>query len=195
MLYYVFTILSIFLFLFIFWRNLKEDYPSDQIFSFSSTILLAILISSILARMYIPLYPFWINLASILTIIFIGTKRYHFRFFEVFEAAVIALSPWISFTYLYKAFSPFNLKLLIEGIIVLFLILIFSYFKNIYKKLSWYRSGKIGFSSLAVLILFFIMKTVVALFWPDVVSFALEAIISGIFAVASLVSLVIIRNS
>jgi len=50
------------------------------------------------------------------------------------------------------------------------LIGIFQYIDMHYKNISWYRSGKVGFSGLAITAIFFLTRIIVSVFYPQTLS-------------------------
>jgi hypothetical protein len=73
---------------------------------------------------------------------------------------------------------------LLAAVATLILIVTFYFFETKYKNFSWYKSGKVGFSGLAVLGIFFLVRALVALSFSFVLSFAgkFESVFSGITA-------------
>src|SRR3989344_7588111 len=70
----------------------------------------------------------------------------------------------------------------------LVMIFVYYYFDQHYKNFSWYKSGKLGFSGLAVLTLIFITRALLAIFTDGVLSFVskYEVIASGLGTVIAL---------
>lgn len=162
--------LGAFFFLFAFWRRLKEDYFENQIFTTGFYIFFFVTIANIVGRYIATDYWFWLSYLGLLLGTILGSMRFKMRFFEVLEATVVA------------SFTPTILFLLYDGIRLasassffaiagITLLIGMYYFLTVhYKRISWYRSGKIGFSGLAVLGTFFLARAVVAVVSPNVVS-------------------------
>ncbi len=179
--------LSSLLFLFVFWTRLKEDYTQNQIFTTGFYVLLGMGCGNILADNYFGLWWFWTGLAGGVLGLVMGIRHFRLRVFEAMEAFVIAgLSLFfiVSLSELIRAYSLSSLALTlgIASFIVLFLFL-----DAHYKKFSWYKSGRVGFSGLTVLGLFFLIRSVVAMGNLSVLSFAgdLEVVLSGVISFTS----------
>jgi hypothetical protein len=63
----VVTILAILIFLFIFWKRLKEDYSAEIIFKSATYILVGIGVALTIASNFFPLWFFWASLLGGLT--------------------------------------------------------------------------------------------------------------------------------
>lgn len=183
-------VISLFIFLYIFWSRLREDYLSDQIFTITFYAILSFVIGLIISLLYFPVFAFWISLIFLFIGFSFGIYRFKLRFIESFETLVISILPS------YLLFSLYTLKkdqnlLDVSGVIIgLSLIILFLVFDKYYKKFSWYRSGRIGFSGLAVFGIFFLIRFIVAIFFPNMISFAgaYEVYLSGIVAIISFLS-------
>ncbi len=102
------------------------------------------------------------------------------RFYESLEAAIVA------------SFAPMILLLLYDGVrskhpgsffaiaVVGALIGLYYFLSLHYKKISWYKSGKVGFAGIFVLGIFFLVRALVAVWFPNMVSFVnYEWLVSG----------------
>lgn len=181
------------IFLFIFWKRLKEDYSSDIIFKTASMILSGILILWLLSlRFYTSGFLWFAFLGGFLGL---GLAVYNHRvmFYETFEAFVVAGLPWLSFLFLKDSVADSSLTSFLAFLAVLVFIFVFYYFDIHYKRFAWYKSGKIGFSGLATIGLIFAVRSILALCGITVISFlgGLEAYASGI---AFLIALVLLVN-
>lgn len=175
-------------FLFIFWRRLKEDYSSDIIFKTASTILLGILVSWLLSlRFYATGFLWFVFFGGVLGLS-LAVYRYRVMFYETLEAFVAASLPWLSFLFLKDSVRASSLTSFLAFLTILFFIFIFYYLDIHYKRFTWYKSGKIGFSGLALLGLVFGVRSILALYGITVLSFlgGIEAYLSGIVAVTAL---------
>lgn len=178
-------ILGVLFFLFLFWKKLKEDYSSEIIFKSAFSIIIGILIGwGIALRIYGPFL--WLSfLGAILGLIFANSK-FKIRFFESLEAVVIAGLPWISLVFLQNSVQTSNLTSFFAFLFILILIFIYYYFDQHYKNFTWYKSGKIGFSGLATLIIIYLTRLVVAILRVGVISFfSYEVIADAVFLALS----------
>jgi len=178
------------LFLFVFWRRLKEDYAPDQVFSTGFYILLGISVGALLAVNFRPTWWFWSGLSGALLGLSIGVERFRLRLFEALEAAIYGGLILCAGLFLREWAGGFDVFVLWLHLGVLFLILVFEFLNLHYKKFTWYKSGRVGFSGLTVAGIFFILRAVVASYFPNTVSFIgkSDVILSGIFAFVSFIS-------
>lgn len=183
----IFNLLGILIFLFLFWKRLKEDYIANQIFSTASLILIGIILANLIAKSFFPDWWFWLDFAGILLGLSLAFFRYGLRFFETSDAAVISLLPWLGLIFLADSIGNSDLTSLIGSLIILALSLLYFFFDTHYKKFSWYKSGRVGFSGFSILGIFFLIRAAVAVAFPAVLSFSsnYESLLSGITAFIS----------
>lgn len=180
-------------FLFFYWRRLKEDYTSTQIFTSGFYIISSILITSLIFVLGVSrlIHPsavfstsglwFWGGIVGFMVGLGISIFRLNLKFFETFEAGILGSFFWLSIIFLINSVKDSSLVSLIGFGVMTLLIFLFFFLEGKYKKFTWYRSGKIGFSGLAVSGIFFFARACLALFFPFVLSFVgkLDALISG----------------
>ena len=179
-----FTILGIIIFLFIYWKRLKEDYSSSMVFTSGLYVILGIGIFGAIASRFLPVWWFWFDMLGVAVGLGLSILRYKLRFFETLEALTVALIPWFSFVFLINSIQTSSLVSLVGFIIMLLLLVSFYYFDARYKRFVWYRSGRIGFSGLTILGVFFLIRSLVAVFLSDVLSFVgtLDVLSSAVLA-------------
>jgi len=179
-----FTILGIIIFLFIYWKRLKEDYSSSMVFTSGLYVILGIGIFGAIASRFLPVWWFWFDMLGVAVGLGLSILRYKLRFFETLEALTVALIPWFSFVFLINSIQTSSLVSLVGFIIMLLLLVSFYYFDARYKRFVWYRSGRIGFSGLTILGVFFLIRSLVAVFLSDVLSFVgtLDVLLSAVLA-------------
>ena len=165
------SIAGAFLFSFLFWRRLKEDYSSDIIFSTSLFTLLGIGLSLAISLYAFSNYWFWISVLGASAGLLTGIVKYNLRTYEVVEAAVTALLPWLGIVYLTYAIIYSSLISLVGVGIVLMCLILYSILNNRYKRLSWYKSGRVGFAGTTTLGVFFLTRALVAIVANDMLSF------------------------
>lgn len=177
-------VFGIILFLFIFWKKLKEDYLSDNIFFTAFYSLIGLFFGGLLSLKLFPEWWFWeVTVFSFLGLI-IGILRFKLRVYEVVEAYIIAVLPWFSLFFLTDSIVNSSIYSFL-GFSFLTLLVGFYYFLDThYKNFAWYLSGRVGFSGLSVLGVFFLARAALAPISADVLSLAgkLDSIVSGIFA-------------
>lgn len=173
-------------FLYFFWRRLKEDYPSNEIFSTAFFMLAGILTGSFVSRLYFPEWFFWTGFLGAGLGFSVGLLRFQFRFHESLEAAGVSFLPWLGLLFLGDSTANSSVASLFGFLICIFLIGGFFVLDIHYKKLTWYRSGRVGFAGLAVTGFFFLIRAVVAAIYPHVITVPgrFDAIISSIVAFA-----------
>lgn len=181
------NIAGVLFFFFLFWKKLKEDYDSESIFTFAVFIVAGIGIFSFASQKILPQWWFWANCLGAALGFILGRLKFKFRFFESLEATTIGLLPWLSFIFLQDAISSTNLPSLIAFIVLLLVIAFYAFLDAHYKKFTWYKSGKVGFSGLTTLGVLFLIRTAVAAGFPSMLSFLgpIDSIISGVIAFTS----------
>jgi len=178
--------IGIVVFLYITWRRLKEDYLSSQIFNLLFTNILIILASIIVTNYFLRDYIFWAFLIGFLIGSVFASIKFGLKFIEVIEAEVFAILFY--FTIIFLRFIPLGSvnELLLLATFVL-LIPIFIMVERNYKNFAWYRSGRRGFTSMFIIGLFFLIRSLIALINPSMVFLLLDydPIISGIISFVS----------
>lgn len=172
---------GIILFLFLFWRRLKEDYPANQIFTTAFYVLGGILLGYLVSLKVSRESWFWTELAGITLGFNVGILRYKLRFLEVLEALTLGLLPWLGIIFLQDSIDNSSLSSFLSFFAVTCLITLFAFLTSHYKHFAWYKSGRVGFSGLATLGTFFLVRAAFASLFPFVISFIgkYEAILSG----------------
>jgi branched-subunit amino acid transport protein len=176
------NLLGIFVFLFIFWKRLREDYSSEIIFKTAFEILIGILIGSLLSLKFPQAGFFWLAILGALMGLTLAILSLKVKFYETFEALIISSFPWVSFVFLLDSITHASLSSFFAFIAILVLVFISYYLDAHYKNFTWYKSGKIGFAGIVTVALFFITRALLAIFGISMVSFVslrFEALISG----------------
>lgn len=172
----LFASLGVFVFSFNLWRRLKEDYPVDEIFSFTLGVLLAGLLTFFVATNLLPHYSFWVSLLAGAGSGIYFMRRFSFRFFEVVDA----LAPsylWLSLFLSLALLSGEEMLLhLAGGAISLAGIFAYSLAAPRYRSFTWYPSGKLGFLGLSSLVVYFLLRAVVEITYTRVLSFRLNPV-------------------
>lgn len=179
------NLLGIFVFLFVFWKRLREDYSSEIIFKAAFDILAGILIGFLISLKFLPSASFWFAFIGASLGLGLAILRLKVRFYETFEGLIISSFPWLSFIFLLDSVLHSSLSSFLAFVAILIFVFISYYLDTHYKNFTWYRSGKIGFAGLLTLGLFFIVRSVLAIFTIHMLSFVslrVEAIVSGAVA-------------
>src|SRR3990172_6889157 len=183
----VLSILSVYVFLYLFWQRLKEDYARNQIFTTSFYLLFGMALGYMLARSFAHAWWFWLSLAGSILGIVIGILRFKLRVFETFEAGLLGGLVFLGTVYLYDWVIYIKLSSAVGFVIILALFVLFLILDKHYKRFTWYKSGKVGFTGLSITGIFFLIRTLVALKYPNVLFFAgsYDSLISGTLAFIS----------
>jgi len=166
------NIFAFFVFLFVVWKRLKEDYPVEDVFNLCFVTALGLTLGYFTAKLFAPRYWFWLEVLGILLgFMFLAIKK-GLKFYETIEALFIAFLTWFGIYWVFlfiqtPAITSFLATLLIACFIVLFYLL-----DGNYKNFTWYKSGKIGFSGLVTAGLFFLSRSAVASLFPFMLSFS-----------------------
>ena len=179
------SLLGILVFLFLFWKRLKEDYVEEIVFGTSFYILLGIGIGWVASLEFFPNWFFWTTFAGGVMGLAVSFFRFKVKFYETLEALVISSLPWLAFIFLENSVESSSLSSFLGFVAILLLTLISYYFDTHYKKFNLYRSGRIGFSGLATLGIFFSVRVVLAIFKVPVLSLVgkWEMVVSGVAAI------------
>ena len=178
------NLVGILLFLFLFWKRLKEDYSSNIIFGLSFFVLLGVFFGYLTSRYFFPHWFFWFEAFGAFLGFAIGIIKFNTRFFETYEALFISFLPWLTLFYLAELIKKPSLAIAVITLLNFSLILLFDFVSMRYKNFSWYKSGKIGLAGLLTSGVFFLLRAAIATLLPSVVSFLglSEIILSGVCA-------------
>ncbi len=154
--------LGITLYLYLFWKRLKEDYAPEKVFNLAVLVLAGVLIGKIVSVYFAVNYQFWVSFASGFIFYLAGIYRMKINFFESLDAITVSYLPWISLLFLTDAVKERSLYNFLAFWVCLVLIFIYFFLNANYKKFTWYKSGRIGFSGVVTLFLAFLVKSFVS---------------------------------
>jgi len=157
-------ILGVILFLFIFWKKLKEDYSSNIIFTTAFAILIGSSLGLTISRIFFPTWFFWFAFLGSILGMFLMITKFKFRFYETIEALILSTIPLISLMFFKDSIVNSSLNSFLAFVTSLILIFLSYWFDINYKSFSWYKSGRIGFTGISIAIIFFISRTPVSFF-------------------------------
>jgi hypothetical protein len=191
----VLIVFCFFIFCFVFWRELKEDYIPSQIFSTALTIGFLFLVAYTLTSYFLKQYRFWFLVFSVILGYIIGSKRTGLKYYEGYDnmvlgalislvaSAVILIKHWGIDWILFYASVVLSLS-------------VFVLIKKNYKAFIWYKSGKRGFSGLFTVGVFFLIRSIISFAKPDFVLSLTEydMFISGLISFASFLNIFILAN-
>ena len=152
------NLLGLLFFLFLVWYRLKDDYHYEKIFNLAFLILLGLFLGYFFSKQIVPQYWFWSELLFISLIFVISIKKQKIKFFEGFDALVISLLPLLGLTFFADSIKKSSLVSFVQFWIILILVFLFFFFDSQYRRFSWYKSGRVGFSGVVITILFFLSK-------------------------------------
>ena len=178
------NLVGVILFLFLFWKRLKEDYSSNIIFGLSFFVLLGVFLGYLTSRYFFPHWFFWFEAFGAFLGFAIGIIKFNTRFFETYEALFISFLPWLTLFYLAELIKKPSLAIAVITLLNFSLILLFDFVSMRYKNFSWYKSGKIGLAGLLTSGVFFLLRAAIATMFTSVISFLglSEIILSGVCA-------------
>ena len=161
------NILGIFILIFLFWLRLKDDYHYEKIFNLVSFVLAGILIGFISLKFLPSVYWFWVYLIAIIASFTVGIIKLKIRFFESLDSLVISLLPYFGLYLLSQSIKNYSLSSFIGFWIVTVFVFLYFFVDANYRKFTWYKSGRVGFSGLLVAGLFFVVRSVLSVFFVD----------------------------
>lgn len=166
-------IIGAFFALFLFWKLLKEDYEDEGIFVLWFVSLLGGLFGFVSINFLFPRDALAGGIILAFVSGFAYAKRFKMNLVEVFEAGLPALLLFLMFFLVSKLLDGLLFGLLAEFLLVILAFMLFAFLKTHYRRFLWYPSGKVGFASLATTAVYFLLRGVVAILAPRVLSFSL----------------------
>ncbi len=189
--------LGFFLALFVYWKRLREDYTANQIFTSGTYLLLGTLFGGLVAGNLISarlphtayFYPdgLWFKgaLVGLLIALFFSMKKMGFKFHETFEASLLFGLTWFFVTAIGYSVLYGVQNIILAGNTLIALVS-FKFFDSRYRRYTWYKSGKVGFAGISSAALFFLIRSIIAILNPSMVSFVgkIDSLISATIAFA-----------
>jgi hypothetical protein len=186
----LFTFLGALLFLYLFWKRLKDDYSSYQIFSAGWCVLIGGAFMYMVSKFFGANYSFVMAETGSFLGVLIGARRFNMSLIESFEGWVIGGLGFLVMFYLMGVLVSFSPVTALNLTVVLMLAWLFFYVNSRYKRYVWYRSGRVGFSGLLVSGFYFTFRSsnllVSAIIGRE---FNWEAIVSVLAAIVSFFAL------
>lgn len=169
------------LFLFMFWRRLKEDYSPKLIFDSGFTFLVSTSVGFLLsfaASKYIQasflFRPsqvwFWGGFIGSIVGLKIINSRFKLKLTETFEASTLGVISCLIVLYFINFLVTKSPPVLIILLFVIFLMALFYFLEGRYRRFAWYKSGRVGFSGLTISGLYFFLRVVLSIFAPQTFS-------------------------
>lgn len=162
---------SYLIFLFIFWKRLKEDYVSEIIFSTAFLSIVGRIGFWYLGSFFIPSYFFWLALLGAILGLLVGILRSRMNFFETVDAFIFASLPTLTIIFLEDSAKNSSLTSFIAFVFTLILIFLFFVINANYKRFGWYKSGRVGISGFLVALIFFTARAISSFWGIDMLTF------------------------
>ena len=172
MFFYILILLfSVIFSIFLFWRRLREDYLTSQIFTAFFYSVFGFSAMIVISLFVYKNWWFWLALIRGHMGLYYGIYRFKLKIFEVYEAFVFAGITFFSITGLTVSFIRLSLSGSIYFFITLLLIPVYFLLSRNYKKISLYRSGRFGVAGVSIAALFFLIRIPVAVSTDNMISF------------------------
>ena len=175
------NIFAFFVFLFVAWKRLKEDYPAENVFTLCFVTALGLLSGYLVARQFAPAFWFWMEILGVLIGFIVIVLKIKLKVYETLEALVIGYLYWFGIYWAYLFIKTPSIITLLAALLAICFIILFYLLNKSYRNFSWYKSGRIGFSGLTTAGFFFLTRGAIASFFPFMLSFSgkSEAVLSG----------------
>ncbi|MEK7472993.1 MAG: hypothetical protein AAB625_03060 [Patescibacteria group bacterium] len=168
------NLLGVFLFFFFLWKRLKDDYHYEKVFNLAVIILIGLSLGFFTSLKFFSDYWFWLEIVGVALGFTFVIKNQKIKFIESFEGLIIGLLPWLGLYYLANAILTYNLISFLYFWLVSVSVFLFFFFDTQYKKFTWYKSGRVGFSGIATLAIFFVLRA--GLFYNNTVELILSSV-------------------
>jgi len=155
------NIFGIFIFFFLLWRILKDDYSYEKIFNLGFLIVSGFVLSLIISNYLAKDYWFWIYLLGLASGFMFGILKQKMKFFDSFEGFVVGSLSWVSLVLITDAITKSSLSTFISFWVSLLCIFLFFFLNTVYRGFTWYKSGRVGFSGVVTAIVFFIFWAII----------------------------------
>lgn len=155
----VLLLLSFFSYLFFLWKYLRDDYDTNKIFTFGIATYFAFMLGLFIGTVVKEIW-FWTALLAYGMMFIFMIRKNHFKVIEAIEAS----TPGFVITYvlilIYGLLRNEGFETIVLSVTSLLLLAIFFILKKNYKRFNWYRSGRLGFASMVVLGLLFLIRAI-----------------------------------
>lgn len=165
------NLVGVLLLFYFLWKKLKDDYHYEKIFNLGFVILASLALGLLISKFTVANYWFWISFITIAITFLFTIKNQKIKFYESLDGLVIGLMPLLGLNFLVDAVKKSSLSSFLTFWTVLILIFLFFFLDSQYKRFSWYKSGRVGFTGLFIIGLFFLIRIVIYLIYPQTISF------------------------
>ncbi|MBI3290548.1 hypothetical protein HYZ78_04085 [Candidatus Microgenomates bacterium] len=165
--------LGIYFSLFLFWRLLHEDYEDSDIFSLWFVSLSGGILGYFVFNFFFPQNALSVSLGIALLFTMLRARRIRMKLFEILESAIPSIFIFLVFVLISQMIWEISIPILVDLLLVALALGLFMFLKARYRRFLWYPSGKIGFASLATVLVYFVIRAAVALTLGTMLSFKL----------------------
>lgn len=169
---YFLFLLGVFLFSFILFQKLREDYTNNQIYSYTLFSVIFTLLGLWAANTWTDQFANIISLIFFILSSAVLLKYLNIKFFEFIDAVSLAVLYFYLFFKLgslIQYLSSFGVDFqsfffqrnIAEVVFIVFGIYSYKFFLKNYRQFTWYPSGKIGFTGLMTSFSFFLFMALV----------------------------------
>lgn len=167
----ILNLVGLVILLFLFWKRMKDDYLPNQIFSTFFYILFFILVFYLVSIKLFPFWWFWFTYLGFFLGLITGILRFKLKFYETYEAAFLGFLICFSIYLLGDSVKNLNAGSFFGFVVSMVLIGIFQLIDMNYKNFSWYKSGRVGFTGVILSLIFFLVRLLAYIFFPNTLSF------------------------
>ncbi len=164
------NVFGIFLFLFLLWKRLKDDYNYEKIFNLGLFILSGFLLGFLISFNLSPSFWFWIETLGIGLGFTFGIYKLKIKFFESFDGLSIGLLAWLGVYFLASTVINTDISSFFAFWVSAMSVFTFFFLDSHYKNFTWYESGRVGFSGISTVAIFFLTRALLSLFFPQEIS-------------------------
>ena len=186
-------IVGILLFMYVFWKNLKDDYPSNDVIWLGWLIVAIFYLGSRLMFFGVnkDLFLFWSKpgfsyfggYLCVLATIALYVKRKSWKMILILEDGVKAFLLFLAFNYFEELFrSKLNGEVMVKILIIFLGYYLTGVFKDKYRSFVWFKSGRKGF------VFWSISALVLGLFMINNIVFRNSLILSYLYGLSCLIS-------
>lgn len=188
------ALLSSFIFLFVFWKSLKDDYIPSQIFSTAFSVLIFFGLGCFLSK-YSDAFRFWILFASLIVGYIIGFVRSRIKAYEGLDGLIISIAFALLPTALFFI-NSWDISYSLFYLTLVFVSIIYFSVKRYYKTFIWYKSGRRGFAGLFTLGIIFLIRSLISIFKPDFTLMLMEydIFISGLISFTAFLNIFVLGS-
>lgn len=181
---------AIFVYLFVYWRELKDDSIASQIFSSSIIVLIFSMSSHFVTNYFLKDYKMLI-LILVFGVSYIFAMKYNrIKLYEGFDAIVISTLNSLAFLSLFL-YKNWEFKWIIFYVSIYLCILIFHLVRKNYKSFIWYTSGKRGFAGLFTVGVFFLFRSLLFFIDPEYLPYlnSYDIFVSGLISLSAFLNI------